>query len=226
MFLRSLLLSHKPGTTMGEIHAMDFDQLEEECASFCNSPLCPKLTREEFEESQLELDEEKMDEDGNEVDNIADEEENLLVQPDELEEVHEPVEQEAWMQWMRDLGRNETVAVQEDLIRGEGGHDDAELLQQALQGGNWSAGGASEGLTSESKLKELAGWVKLQQQGPPPQRDFDALAGQPSDLNDKQLALFAILSAWMLQAKEVGVEAMPQLLMNVSGAAGTGAILI
>ena len=225
MFLWSLLLSHKPGTTMGEIHVMDFDQLEEECASFCNSPLCPKLTREEFEESQLELDEERMDEDGNEVDNPADEEDPLVVLQ-EMEEVHEPVEQEAWMQWMRDLGQNETAAVQEQLIRGEGDYDDPDVAVAAQEREDWDAGAISEGLTTESKLKELEGWVKLQQQGPPPQRDFDALAGQPSDLNDKQLALFAILSAWMLQAKEVGVEAMPQLLMNVSGAAGTGAILI
>ena len=100
------------------------------------------------------------------------------------------------------------------------------MVYAAQRRGGWSEGAASEGLTSESKLKELAGWVKLQQQGPPPQRDFDALAGQPSDLNDKQLALFAILSAWMPQAKEVGVDKMPQLLMNVSGAAGTGAILL
>ena len=104
MFLRSLLLSHKPGTTMNEIHEMDFDQLEEECASFCNSPLCPKLTREEFEESQLELDEERMDED--DIRNIQKETE-LLVQlvNDNLIEEQQQLEQQKEKPFFLDIAQ-------------------------------------------------------------------------------------------------------------------------
>ena len=224
MFLKSLLLSHKPGTTLDGIQEMDFDQLEEECASFCNSPLCPKLTEEEFEESQKNLEEREgmMDEDGNEVDNPAGEEEDLLVLP---EEVHEPIEQEGWMEWLREVQPANAAAVQEQLIRGEGDYDDPDMAMAAQEREDWDAAAISEGLTTEAKFKELGDWVKNQKQGNPPQRDFDALAGEPSDLNDKQLALFGIVRAWMHDAKEMGVEAMPQLLMNVSGAAGTGAIL-
>ena len=54
MFLRTMLLSHKPGTTFAEVHGMNTDTLEAECSNFCDSPLCPKLVKEEFQESQIE----------------------------------------------------------------------------------------------------------------------------------------------------------------------------
>ena len=222
MFLRSLLLSHKPATTIDGVKAMDFDQLEEECASFCESLLCPKMTREEFEESQKNLEEleDMVEGDGNEVDNPATEEEELLVLP---EEVHEPMEQEAWMEFLREVRPDEGgVLEQEQLIEGEGDYDDRDLAVAAQEKDDWDAAAISEGLTTDDKFLELGDWVKKQKQGERPLRNFDALAGEPKDLNDKQLAAFGIVSAWMLQAKEVGVEAMPQLLLNISGAAGTG----
>ena len=85
MFLKSIILVHKAGSTFEEVEAMEaMDQLEEECAVFCGSDECPKLVREEYQESQIELREgEELDIDGA-LDNPRNEEEDLLIEPEHV----------------------------------------------------------------------------------------------------------------------------------------------
>jgi hypothetical protein len=78
MFLRALLLVHKPETTFEDISVLNEAQLKTEASDFTMSTECPNVIEEEFEQSQK--DEEADDFEGMDVD-IADEE-DLLVQPE------------------------------------------------------------------------------------------------------------------------------------------------
>ena len=71
-------------------------------------------------------------------------------------------------------------------------------------------------------MKELEKWLSEQVKSFVLQRDLAAAGGLPRDLNEKQLQAFAIVGNFLLQVDRKGVDKVPQLLVNISGAAGTG----
>ena len=124
MFLKAIILVHKAGSTLEEVEAMEaMDQLEDECANFCNSDNCPKLVREEYEESQLELETENEDDTDGPLDNPGSNEEPLHIEP---EYVEERLSQDDAMMALLPMVQQEDY----ELIAGEGNYDDAEFLNQ------------------------------------------------------------------------------------------------
>jgi hypothetical protein len=80
MFLRALLLMHKPGSSFNQVSLLDQSQMEAEASDFSMLPDCPDVVAEEYDQSQLD---EEDDEEG--FDGVDDNEQPLLVQP-ELEQ--------------------------------------------------------------------------------------------------------------------------------------------
>jgi hypothetical protein len=100
MFLRALLLVHKPGTTFEEISVLNEAQLETEASEFTMSTECPNVIAEEFEQSQK--DEEADDVDGMDV--VIADEKDLLVQPELDQERHV---QEDWQECLGLMAHHE-----------------------------------------------------------------------------------------------------------------------
>jgi hypothetical protein len=88
MFLRALLLMHKPGSTFNQVSLLDQPQLEAEASDFSILPDCRDVVAEKHDQSQLD---EEDDEEG--FDGV--DEQPLLVQP-ELEQG--PHIQENWQE--------------------------------------------------------------------------------------------------------------------------------
>ena len=56
LFLKSILLVHKPGSTFAAVEVMSIQELEQATNDVCSSDQRPKLIREELEQGQLERD--------------------------------------------------------------------------------------------------------------------------------------------------------------------------
>ena len=100
MFLQSILLVFKAGTSFGEVKTMDREELEEAVSSFCLTAACPRAVREEYEESQL----------GDQTDQDDDHESGGAAEPEllvEPEPVQEDFAQDIWMEALRPIHANE-----------------------------------------------------------------------------------------------------------------------
>jgi hypothetical protein len=176
------------------------------------SETCPKLVSEEFDQSQLDNSDENENEDNGAA--IAAEEEELLVQP---EEGHEPVQQDDWQELLGQVHEEPHV---ED---GEGDYGNAPLLNM-YDSYDWQEDSRSLSLTEDSK-KLLCGWLAEKKASENPDDDDMSLAGLPEDLNEKQHLAYRIVCGHIdsvIEDRVNGITSTPQLLLNISGAAGTG----
>ena len=211
MFLTSLLLVHMPGAKLIDVESLCIAELEGECRRFCYSPKCPKLVREEFEESQ-----EDCHNDNNRLepmDNLRTTQDELIIDHDITDEVYE--QPESWERLLH------PILQLEDELLGDGTYDDAEFLKQA-QGINWNLDAEYLGITTADEFRKMGTWLDEQMQVFQIQRNLAAVGGLPEKLNEKQFITFAILRDFILKADTKGIENVPQLLLNISGAAGTG----
>jgi hypothetical protein len=212
MFLRSVLLVHKAGTTFDGVSALSLAQLETEASEFTMSPECPKLVAEEFDLSQKE--EEEGDEDGGEA-GIA-EEEDLLVHADYPQE---PVQQENWQALLGQVHEEPHV---ED---GEGDYGNVFNMYSNYDWQEDSRLLGREGITEQDKLF-LRSWIKMTKcLGEVVDKDDTLVGGLPGDLNPKQQLAYQIICDHIdgiIDDKANKTSNTPQLLLNISGAAGTG----
>jgi hypothetical protein len=149
MFLRALLLVHKPGTTFEEISVLNEAQLETEASDFTMSTECPNVIAEEFEQSQkdeeamilkawmLTLQMKKYPKD-------------LLVQP-ELDQ--EPHVQEDWQECLGLMAHHEHPHVED----GQGDYSNKEGLNMDY---DWQEDSRLLRLSEEDK-RGLQGWLNM-----------------------------------------------------------------
>jgi hypothetical protein len=80
------------------------------------------------------------------------------------------------------------------------------------------------GLSEQDKL-ELPGWINMTKIFEDVEEDNAVVGGLPKNLNPKQLLAYKIICnhiKGVIEDKEKGTMNTPQLLLNISGAAGTG----
>ena len=206
MFLRALLLVHKPGTTFTEVSALEEALLETEASDFSMSEECPSVIAEEFEQSQK--DGEGDDAEGMDVD-IADEE-DLLVQP---EFDHGPHVQEDWQECLDLMAHHEAPHVED----GQGDYEEALDINTDF---DWQEDSRLLHLSEEDK-SGLQGWLHMTKRSEGVEEDNSEVGGEPEDLNPKQRLAYDIICNY-IDGVIADPENTPQLLMNISGAAGTG----
>jgi len=226
-FLRALLLSHKAGTRLTSILALSLDDLEIEVREFVESEGCPLLIREEFVASHtvvcsaenVPVNGGNQVMEGNDsvemsgVDNVSPEVE-LFVEP---EHVAEDYEQDEWMRALRIIR-----PIHEEQYDDDAQYDDLEFVGQA-RNHNWQEDRLQLGLSDED-LNRMSRWIDETKKGFVVSVDCGSGVGVPlwEQLNYKQTAAFNIIRRLIVTAKECGVRDLPQLLLNISGGAGTG----
>lgn len=211
LFLKTILLVYKAGTKFDDIKEMQTDQLEAEVTDFVEKPECPSVIKEEFMESQI-------GETSNETDDSDDDacdETDLLVQPDE------PVPnypQEPWMELLCPLQPEEDHFYAEC---DEGENDFNEFVAE-LEAENtaWQNSISNHSFTQE-EIKSMPGWLEETK------KSFilpaaDLRGGLPEQLNCKQLLAFKLMQQQIQKVVQKGINKAPQLLLNISGSAGTG----
>ena len=223
MFLRSILLTYVSGTNLDDIELLSTTDLEEECRFFCEKPECPQLVREEFEESQ-QVDEgeggdedaigDDEDDDSESFDNPGGSQEELLIEPEAIEEQYQQAE--AYERLYGQINNTAPEGRDDECL-----YDDSEFREKAKLI-DWNEDARKLDITTEDKFRELATWLNTQKDTWPLHRDLAASGGLPSDLNSQQFKAFAVLRNHLLDADRKGVRGVPQLLLNVNGAAGTG----
>jgi len=111
--------------------------------------------------------------------------------------------------------------IEQEYYEDDNDYDDAELLLKS-RSYDWQVDRLSLGL-DETALAELPKWLDEQKQTFSDLGDSQDDEG-PSveDLNAKQLVAYNIVKRHIEKAKEVGLDLLPQLLLNISGGAGTG----
>ena len=187
---------------------MSNDQLELEVSNFCSLPECPKVIREEYLESQSGDESDTEDEDAENENN----EPELLVEP---EPVAEDIVQDEWMGALKPIHAEE-----EAYYEAEQDYDDIEFQEQ-VSNTNWSEDVKALNLTSED-LHHLPKWLEETKASYTTSREDEEMGGLPDELNEKQFYAFAIVQNFVKDASEKGLKNVPQLLLNISGAAGTG----
>jgi hypothetical protein len=209
MFLRALLLMHKPGSTFNQVSLLDQPQLEVEASDFSMLPNCPNVVTEEYDQSQLD---EEDDEEG--FDGVDDNEQPLLVQP-ELEQG--PNIHENWQELLGPMVHHDEPHVED----GEADYDKQDMNNEDY---DWQEDSRLLGLSEQDKL-ELPGWINMTKIFEDVEEDNAVVGGLPENLNPKQLLAYKIIcnhTKWVIEDKEKGTMNTPQLLLNISGAAGTG----
>ncbi|XP_070203297.1 uncharacterized protein [Littorina saxatilis] len=212
LFLKTILLVYKPGTKIEDFKEMQTSQIEAEVQDFVGTLQCPNVIREEFTESQVgETDNEADDSDTEERCNESD----LLVQPDE------PIltfPQEPWMELLCPL-ESEEHHVHAECEEGES--DFNELVAQ-LEAENtvWQSNSLHQFTPEE--VKNMPGWIEdVKKSSTLPAANMEG-GGLPEQLNDKQLLAFKLLQQQIQKVVQLGINKAPQLLLNISGSAGTG----
>ena len=223
LFLKGILLLHQAGSMPDQVNALTPEQLEEAVAEFVKSPLCPKIVSEEHWESQSgssvppgNLKTVPDDDDGEEMAmKPFGNEEELFVPPLNVPETHE---QDQWMEALKPIHDHE-----QQFYEMETDYDDLDILAAAhLE--DWQADRNSLNLTDE-QLREMPLWIKMQKKTVSivsVLSENDSSAPTYSQLNDKQKIAFHILDAHIQEAKTNGLNSLKQLLLNISGGAGTG----
>ena len=77
------------------------------------------------------------------------------------------------------------------------------------------------GLTAQEK-KSLPKWLEEVKSSSDLSDHAPVVGGLPGNLNDKQFGAFAIIHNFIHEVLEKGLDNVPPLLLNISGAAGTG----
>ena len=211
MFLKSVLLLHVPGTCLSDIDLFNIPDLEEECKLFVETPECPKLVREEFYQSQEEVgNKEELEQ----MDNPHGNEEDLLIEPDAEEELYD--QDEPWERLLYPMHQGE-----EELLEEEEDDYDASEFKQLAQLHNWNEDAQKLNITTED-FQKLDKWLEDKKETTNIVRDLSSQGGLPSSLNKQQKAAFSIVRHHLLQCDEKGISCVPQLLLNIQGAPGTG----
>jgi hypothetical protein len=210
MFLRTALLTHRPGTRFHDVIDSSINDLEQLMADFVQTNVCPQLVKEEYEESQAGIE----DTEAEEV--LAPqpvEEEELHVEPEPVTEIYEQCD---WMEGLKTIHR-----VEENFYEDDNDYDDVDVLLQS-RSHNWQEDRLRLNL-SQCDLDSMAKWVEEQKQTftDLPEPDSN-IAPRFEDLNEKQQIAFNIIRKHIEKAQEVGLDELPQLLLNISGGAGTG----
>ena len=111
--------------------------------------------------------------------------------------------------------------VEKDYYEVNDDYDDAELLIKSRLH-NWQEDLQELGL-DEAALLALPKWLEEKKQTCSDLADSQGDDGPfPEDLNEKQRLAYDIIAQHIQKAQEVGLDQLPQLLLNISGAAGTG----
>ncbi|MBM3938769.1 MAG: hypothetical protein FJ333_08995, partial [Sphingomonadales bacterium] len=212
MFLRTTLLTHKAGMTIEEVCDAPVHQLEDMMHALVETEGCPHLVREEFYES-LEGEAPPTDEGNVKPEEAQPTEDELHIEPEPMPEVHE---QNEWMQQLKTLHH-----VEQPFYEDDADYDDLELLLEA-RNHDWQADRITLDLT-EDGLNDMRTWLDEQKQtftNFPDSQEEDG----PSfaNLNEKQRVAYHIIEQHIMKAQEVGLNHLPQLLLNISGGAGTG----
>jgi hypothetical protein len=106
---------------------------------------------------------------------------------------------------------------------GEGDYRDEALLNM-YEAYDWQEDLQTLRLTSED-LKSLPGWIKEKKSSEQHDEEAVVAGGLPEDLNEKQKLAYTIVCKYIdgiIEDKRNGTTNTPQLLLNISGAAGTG----
>ena len=138
----------------------------------------------------------------------------MLIEPEDMAENYEQAEP-----FERLYGEIITSAINGN--EDECLYDDPEFRDMAKLI-DWNEDARKLGITSKEKLRELATWLKTKKESVKIVRDLAASGGLPSQLNTQQFKAFAILRKHLLESDRLGVGKASQLLLNISGSAGTG----
>ena len=230
MFLKSMLLIHVPGAKFEDIELLSLEDLEEECRLFSQTQVCPKLVREEFNESQKEdlkkkkkkpgrEDEEDYDlSDDEPLENPRGSQEDLVIEPEVQDFQYEQAEPWERLCGLIDFGDVEAAVLGED---GECLYDHPRF-KEGVNAIDWSADARRLGITTPEHFRQLESWLHDTTQTYPLHRNLAASGGLPTDLNQDQFRAFAIVGNHLKQANKKGIANVPQLLLNISGPAGSG----
>jgi len=218
LFLKTILLSHIPGTKFNEITAMSVQLLEQCVKDFTLTEECPLLIKEEYEESQKATNQNEGPAGEDEEEDMANlaraNEEELYVEP---EKQPEDYEQDDWMEALKPIHQQEQQFYETDAD-----YDDLEIQMKA-QNIDWQEDCIKLGLTADA-LRELPLWIDHQKVSF--KLDTEKSDGESNAsfelLNEKQFIAFQILKVHIETGAREGLSKLPQLLLNISGGAGTG----
>ena len=187
--------------------------------TFCEKSDCPKLVKEEFQESQREDERQKKggpsgrgdehDDDDEPLENPRGSQEDLFIEPKAIPEQYEQAEPYERLYGPIDIQAGE-------ILDEDNQYDDAEFLKKAKLV-NWHEDAKKLGLTSGAELKTLDKWLDEQVQTANLHRDLAATGGLPSDLNEKQFQAFAIVRNFLIEVRRKGVGNVPQYFFKSAG---------
>lgn len=144
---------------------------------------------------------------------FTDGEDELHIEPEPLPQIYE---QNEWMEQLKTLHH-----IEKEYYEDDNDYDDAELLIKSRLH-NWQEDRLHLGLEGAA-LADLPKWLEEQKQTC---SDLGASHDQDGptvdDLNEKQRVAYDIIMKHIMKAQEVGLNQLPQLLLNISGGAGTG----
>ena len=123
--------------------------------------------------------------------------------------------QDAWMEALRPIRAEEQLFYEADHD-----YDDLEF-KHAANVVDWTEDARTLRLSPDD-IKNLPKWLDEVKCSHPISRCHEDIGGEPHELNHKQFIAFAIVQHFIQQAHEKGLDNVPQLLLNISGAAGTG----
>ena len=212
MFLRATLLTHVPGFKLQDVIDKSIATLEQMMNDFVSCEDCPNLVKEDYRESQESIINPEEEEEET-VDPPRPNEDDLHIEPEPTEETYE---QNEWMEQLKTLHH-----VEENFYEDDNDYDDLELLVQSRTH-DWQEDRRRLNLT-DADLDTMATWINEQKQTynmADAQNQEEAATYE--DLNEKQKIAFDLIRRHIERVQEVGPDAAPQLLLNISGGAGTG----
>ncbi|KAL8566185.1 hypothetical protein ACOMHN_034761 [Nucella lapillus] len=214
LYLKTLLLVYKAGTKLSDYTKLGKDDLELEVKAFVQTSECPRLILEEFQESQIFQESENVLE--REIDSdVCDD--DLHIEPIIPQETYP---QEPWMDLLCPI-HTEGDATILDFEDTEHDFSDVYLQLEAenVNGQRFH----SHREYSALEMKAMKGWLhEAKNTESLPTARGDDEGGLPEQLNVKQLLAFNLLRHQIQKVLEQGIDKAPQLLLNISGAAGTG----
>ncbi|KAL8598153.1 hypothetical protein ACOMHN_043224 [Nucella lapillus] len=214
LYLKTLLLVYKAGTKLSDYTKLGKDDLELEVKAFVQISQCPRLILEEFQDSQIFQESENVLE--REIDSdVCDD--DLHIEPIIPQETYP---QEPWMDLLCPI-HTEGDATILDFEDTEHDFSDVYLQLEAenVNGQQFH----SHRKYSALEIKAMKGWLhEAKNTESLPTARGDDEGGLPEQLNVKQLLAFNLLRHQIQKVLEQGIDKAPQLLLNISGAAGTG----
>ncbi|KAL8605082.1 hypothetical protein ACOMHN_018883 [Nucella lapillus] len=214
LYLKTLLLVYKAGTKLSNYTKLGKDDLELEVKAFVQTSECPRLILEEFQESQI----------FQESENVLEREIDSDVCDDDLH-IEQIIPQETYPQepWMDLLCPIHTEGDATILDFEDTEHDFSDVyLQLEAENVNGQRFHSHQEY-SALEMKAMKGWLhEAKNTESLPTARGDDEGGLPEQLNVEQLLAFNLLRHQIQKVLEQGIDKAPQLLLNISGAAGTG----